>query len=337
MQALIVPADRPGRVEFVRDYPAPVRVTSDRHGGPSHSGDEVLVRVRLAGICATDLEITRGYMQFAGVPGHEFVGTVERGPAHLVGRRVVAEINCPCGQCELCRRGLGNHCPQRTVLGIAGRDGAFAEYLTVPAANCHIVPDGLTDRQAVFVEPLAAAAHVPDAINFDRNPRVAVLGSGRLGLLVAQVLARQPCDLVVIGRNERTLDLCRRWGIRVVPSAHAADEAACDAVIECTGSPEGLRRALTLCRPMGTIVLKSTYAEAANLDLAPLVVNEVRVVGSRCGSFPPALRLLTAGEVRVEDMITAVYLLEEGLAALEAAARPEHVKVLLQPRASGID
>lgn len=337
MQALIVPADPPRRVEFVRDYPAPPRVASDRHGGLSHSGDEVLVRVRLAGICATDLEIARGYMQFTGVPGHEFVGTVERGPAELIGRRVVAEINCPCGRCELCRRGLANHCPQRTVLGIAGRDGAFAEYLTVPTANCHVVPDEITDRQAVFVEPLAAAAHVLDALELNRGARVAVLGSGRLGLLVAQVLARQACDLVVIGRNERTLEMCRRWGLRAVPSTPAAGEATCDAVVECTGTPEGLRRALTLCRPTGTIVLKSTYAESATVDLAPVVVNEVRVVGNRCGAFPRALRLLVTGDVRVEDMITAVYPLEEGRAALEAAARPEHIKVLLQPGVPGTD
>lgn len=337
MQALIVPADRPRRVEFVRDYPAPAPVASARHGGPARSPDEVLIRVRLAGICTTDLEITRGYMQFTGVPGHEFVGTVEQGPAELVGRRVVAEINCPCGQCELCRRGLGNHCPQRTVLGIAGHDGTFAEYLTVPAANCHVVPDEIADRQAVFVEPLAAAAHVLDALELNRGARVAVLGSGRLGLLVAQVLARRSCDLVVIGRNERTLTLCERWGIRTVPATAAEGGPACDAVIECTGSPEGLRRALTLCRPMGTIVLKSTYAESATVDLAPVVVNEVRVIGSRCGAFPPALRLLAAGDVRVEDMITAVYPLEQGLAALEAAARPEHIKVLLQPGASGTD
>ena len=181
MQALIVHADTPGHIEFVPDYPQ-----------PSATAGEVTIRMHLAGICSTDLEIARGYMQFTGVLGHEFVGTVTGGSERLVGRRVVAEINCPCGQCDLCRRGLSNHCRQRTVLGIAERDGAFAEYLTVPERSCHLVPEAISDQQAIFVEPLAAAAHVLDVQPLDAATRVAVLGSGRLGLLVAQVLIHIP-------------------------------------------------------------------------------------------------------------------------------------------------
>ncbi|HPM24618.1 MAG TPA: alcohol dehydrogenase catalytic domain-containing protein [Phycisphaerae bacterium] len=320
MQALIVPADQPPRVEFVRDHPM-----------PQPAAGEVCIRVHLAGVCATDLEIARGYMHYAGVPGHEFVGTVVAGDDRLHGRRVVAEINCPCGRCDFCGRGLANHCPRRTVLGIAGRDGAFAEYLTIPAGNCHLVPDRVTDRQAVFVEPLAAAAHVLDVVTLQSGQRVVVLGSGRLGLLVAQVLAMQPGELTVIGRNPATLALCARWGIRTLDVSDCAAVEGSDVVVECTGAPAGLALALRLCRPCGTVVLKSTYAGAAGVDLAPLVVNEVRVIGSRCGAFAPALRLLADGRVEVDELVTAVYPLAQGVAGLAAAARPENVKVLLQP------
>jgi threonine dehydrogenase-like Zn-dependent dehydrogenase len=290
-----------------------------------------MIRVHLAGICATDLEISRGYMQFTGVPGHEFVGTVIAGHAPLIGRRVVAEINCACLECDLCQRGRPNHCRRRTVLGIAGRDGAFAEYLAVPARNCHVVPDNVTDQQAVFVEPLAAAVHVLDAAPLTPGARVAVLGSGRLGLLVAQVLALQDCELEVVGRNRQTLAFCARRGIatRLVDAVDSHGQH--DVVVECTGSPEGLRVALRLIRPQGTIVLKSTYAEPAGLDLAPLVVAEVRVVGNRCGVFPPALHLLADHRVEVDALVSGVYPLERGVEALEAAARPENIKVLLQP------
>lgn len=320
MQALVVSGDDAECVRFVADHP-----------DPTAAPGEVLICVALAGVCATDLEIVRGYMRFSGVPGHEFVGPVCAGPDELLGRRVVPEINCVCGQCDLCRHGLSNHCPNRTVLGIAGRDGAFAEFVAVPARNCHIVPDTISDRQAVFVEPLAAAAHVLDALPIGRDTRVAVLGSGRLGLLVAQVLALQECDLEVIGRNPRTLDFCRRRGIRTCGLEDVPAAADRDVVVECTGSPDGLRLALRLCRPCGTLVLKSTYAAPAAIDLAPVVINEVRVIGSRCGPFPQALRLLAERRVAVDELVTAVYPLAQGVEALAAAARPEHIKVLLQP------
>lgn len=322
MQALVVRRHDPPQIDVVPDHPTPLPATG-----------EVLVRVRLAGICSTDLEIARGYMRFTGVPGHEFVGVVEQGPEPLPGRRVVAEINCPCGACDLCRRGLANHCPRRTVLGIAGRDGAFAEFLTIPASNCHVVPDHLGDEQAVFVEPLAAAAHVLDAADFGPDTRVAVLGSGRLGLLTARVLAAESCALTVIGRNPATLALCAATGIETCLVGQLPGDAPFDVVVECTGAPAGLRLALELCRPAGTIVLKSTYAQPEPVDLAPIVINEVRVVGSRCGDFARALRLLAEGRVRVDDLVTGRYPLSEGLEALAAAEQPEHIKILLQPGA----
>jgi threonine dehydrogenase-like Zn-dependent dehydrogenase len=320
VQALVVAAEPSRAIRFEPNYPDP-------QPGPS----EVKIRVHLAGICATDLEIARDYMAFAGVPGHELVGTVVAGDAAWVGQRVVAEINCVCGQCDLCRSGLTNHCRRRTVLGIAGRDGAFAEYVVVPARNCHAVPEAITDQQAVFVEPLAAALHVLDVIPRGPGLRVAVLGSGRLGLLAAQVLALQDLRLEVIGRNPRTLALCGRRGMTALHVADVSPAGEHDCVVECTGSADGLALALQLCRPCGTIVLKSTYAGPATVDLAPTVINEIQVVGNRCGPFPAALKLLAERRVEVDELVTGTYPLERGVAALEAAARPDSIKVLLRP------
>ncbi len=331
MRALVIPAPGAGGMKFRPDYP-----------DPQPAAGEVLISVCLAGVCATDLELARGYMQFAGVPGHEFVGLVVDGvdggdPAHrerinqLRGKRVVGEINCPCGQCAVCRRGLGRHCPFRTVLGISRRDGAFAEYLALPAENCHVVPDNVTNEQAVFAEPLAAAAHVLEAIALERDARVAVLGSGRLGLLVALVLRDAGCAVQVLGRNPRTLGWCTQHGLRSMHVDEVTGAATHEVVVECTGAPAGLALALRLCRPCGTIVLKSTYAGPAEIDLAPAVINEVRIIGSRCGAFPPALRLLAERRVVVDELVTAVFPLEQGPAAVRAAEAPENIKVLLRP------
>lgn len=320
MHALVVPATEPRQIEFRGDYPT-----------PRPAPGEVLIRVHVAGICATDLEITCGYMQFAGVPGHEFVGTVVQGSPQLIGQRVVASINCACGRCEICGHGWPNHCPRRTVLGIAGRDGAFADYLTVPESNCHVLPPELPDEEAVFVEPLAAAAHVRDELPAARRLRVAQLGCGRLGMLIAQVLAQEPLDLTIFGRNPRTLGLCRHWGLPALHVDESEHRAGFDVVVECTGSPDGLRRALQLCAPRGTIILKSTYAERANVDLAPIVIHETRLIGSRCGEFRPAIELLANRRVRVAELITATFPLSDGVQALAAASQPEHIKVLLRP------
>lgn len=320
MKALKTARDTPAGVRLVHDAPLPVP-----------SADEVLIRVRLAGICATDLEIARGYMQFDGILGHEFVGEVVTENSPLAGRRVVGEINGPCGECALCRRGLTNHCPNRSVLGIAGRDGAFAEYLTLPAVNCHLVSQNVADAEAVFVEPLAAAAHVLNAARFGPRTRVALLGAGRLGLLVAQVLATQECELEVIARNPRSLALCRAWGLNTTDVRAIEPAPAYDVVVECTGAPDGLRLALQITRPTGTIVLKSTYAAPEPVDLAPIVINEIRVIGSRCGAFAPALKLLAEGRVDVAPLISATLPLDRAEEAFQAAADPAYIKVLLRP------
>lgn len=322
MQALVVNQPDRGVLRVVTDRAAPVV----RPG-------EVLIRVRLAGICATDLEIARGYMRFAGVPGHEFVGVVVDGSNALRGRRVVGEINCICGGCDLCRAGLSTHCRRRTVLGILGRDGAFAELLTLPEQNCHVVPGEISDQQAVFVEPLAAALQVLKEGAIDRHSRVAVLGTGRLGLLIAQVISNVRPRLTVIGRNPHTLEFCEQIGIHALRIEEASPTEDYDVVVEATGSPAGLRLALQLVRPRGTIVLKSTYAQPEPIDLAPIVINEIRLAGSRCGVFADAIAALRARQVNVDRMVTAVYPLRDAVDAFAAAANPANIKVLLRPDA----
>jgi threonine dehydrogenase-like Zn-dependent dehydrogenase len=323
LEALVIRPGKPARLEYVGD-----------HGDPAARRGEVIIRVHLAGICATDLEILRGYLGFGGVPGHEFVGTVVAGSKRLQGRRVVAEINCACGACDMCKRGMPRHCRRRTVLGIDGRDGAFAGLVSVPERNCHIVPDAISDEQAVFVEPLAAAVQVIKLQPIDRSMDVVVLGAGRLGLLVAQVLKLQGCGLRVVGRNRETLAVCERHGIQVTELPDLVPEPVHDVVVDCTGSVEGLRLAMEMCRPLGTIVLKSTYAEPAKIDLAPLVINEIRVVGNRCGPFPEALDLLRGRKVAVEEIISRTYPLRQGNEAFAAARLAGNIKVLLRPGAS---
>jgi alcohol dehydrogenase len=321
VEALVVNRAERGGVEFVRDYP-----------DPSPEPGEVTIAVSLAGICSTDLEIDRGYMDFSGVPGHEFIGTVVAGSNTLQGKRVVGEINCACAACDMCRVGLGTHCRRRTVLGIAGRDGAFAQYLTLPERNCHVVPDGVADRQAVFVEPLAAAVQVVKQHPVNQDTRVAVVGVGRLGSLIAQVLALQGCELVTIDRNVGALEFARRRGLRAVPVDEVMPRADHDLVVESTGSPDGLSLAMQFVRPRGTIVLKSTYAGAAEINLAPIVIHEIRLVGNRCGPFPDALELLRTGKVEVEELVSGEYPLERGAEAFAAAAEPRNVKILLRIR-----
>ena len=271
------------------------------------------VRVVLSGICNTDLELKRGYHGFSGIPGHEFVGVVE-GPASspLLGRRVVGEINLACGRCSWCVEGLGRHCPRRTVLGIRGHAGAHAEWLTLPEANLHLVPDGVPDEEAVFVEPLAAACEILDQVAVVPGTRTAVLGPGKLGRLAAAVLETAGAGVVLLGRASR------------------AKAASFDLVVEATGSPTGIARALSLVRPRGTVVWKTTHHAPARFDAAPLVVNEVTVIGSRCGRFEPALELLKSRRVDVRPLLSAVYPLRSAVRALREAARPGVLKVLLQ-------
>ncbi len=291
---------------------------------------DVLVAVKLAGICATDLEIVRGYMGFRGILGHEFVGTVLKGPRKWQGKRVVAEINCICGKCEMCLRGLSNHCRRRTVLGIDNRDGVFAEKVVVPERNLHLVPDVVRDEQAVFAEPLAAAFQVIKQCPIEKRMRVAVVGSGRLGLLVAQVLQTTGCDLEVVGRNEMTLNFCERRGIRSTPVGEIRPRADKDVVVECSGSPEGLDLATRLLRPRGKLILKSTYAGTPSINLAPIVINEIDLIGSRCGPFPDALNALACGQVDVDSMISRTIPLDRGPEAFALAADSRYIKILLK-------
>ena len=297
---------------------------------PAPPPGEALVRVALAGVCNTDLELVKGYYPYAGVPGHEFVGRVERAPGHeeWIGRRVVGEINAACGSCAACAAGRRTHCERRTVLGIVRRDGAFAEYLTLPVANLHAVPDPLADQVAVFTEPTAAALQVQQQVRIGPGDRVVVIGAGKLGNLVAQTLATTGCDLLAVGRSRSSLDLLAARGIRTGSAADLPEHAA-DLVVECTGNPDGLALARKAVRPRGTIVLKSTYHGQTTLDLSSIVVDEITLVGSRCGPFPLALEALAAGRVDVAPLIHAHYPLREALAAFEQAARPGTLKVLV--------
>jgi 2-desacetyl-2-hydroxyethyl bacteriochlorophyllide A dehydrogenase len=297
---------------------------------PSPRPDEALLRVLWAGICRTDLEIIKGYMSFRGVLGHEFVGRVVKGPLELQGKRVAAEINCVCGHCQMCRCGMAAHCTERTVLGIQGRDGVFADRVVVPQRNLHLVPEAVSDERAVFIEPLAAAFQVIRQVPVEPRTRVAVVGDGRLGLLVAQVLLAQGCRPVVIGRQPEKLLFCEKRGIQAYPTDEVVPRADYDLVVEASGSPSGLEMAMRLVRPRGTIVLKSTHATGAPLNLAPLVVNEITVVGSRCGPFADAIAALATGRVEVDAMISRRFPLDRALEALQAAHEPGAIKVLLQ-------
>jgi alcohol dehydrogenase len=304
-----------------------------------HPG-EAWVRVRLAGVCATDLELVRGYMGFEGTLGHEFVGEVadEPGPgipADARGRRVVADINCPCGTCLTCKAGRPTHCPHRTVLGIAGRDGVFAEFVSLPVANLHPVPDGVPDGAAVFVEPLAAACEILEQVHIRPSTRIVVLGAGRLGQLCARVLALTGAEVTAVARSPQKRALLPA-GVTALSPETAAEASGADVVVECTGHPAGLSHAAALVRPRGTIVLKSTVHRPPGLptdlpDLNRWVIDEVTVVGSRCGPFEPALRLLASGAVNVGPLVTARYALSDAPAALSHAARPGAVKVLIDP------
>ncbi len=302
------------------------------------SRGEALIRVHLAGVCATDLQLLQGYKgDFRGVLGHEFVGTVVAAPGNetWVGRRVVAEINHGCGECALCQDGLAKHCPNRRALGITNWDGAFADYLTMPVANLHPVPAALGDEQAVFTEPLAAALRILEQVHIGPDSRVYVLGDGRLGNLVAQALARTGCNLTVIGRHPEKLALFHRLGMATAVADNPADLTGLLArpahvVVDATGTPTGIETAIALTRPTGTVVLKSTVAEKLErFDLSQLAVDEVTILGSRCGPFAPALRLLAAGAIVTDPLIHARFGLNDAVAALEQAGQRGVLKVLI--------
>jgi alcohol dehydrogenase len=301
------------------------------HPEPPADG-EAVVRVRQAGVCATDLEITKGYMGFRGVLGHEFVGEVlQAPPGHkdLVGQRVVGEINAVCGRCDLCLSGLSSHCRNRTVLGILNRDGAFADLLRLPPQNLHVLPKTVDDDAAAFVEPLAAAFQVLKQVQVDAKKWVTVLGDGRLGLLVAQVLQDAGCPVRVIGKHPDKLALCERWQIRSRPLADIKPRHDQDVVVDCTGSAAGIELALQMVRPRGTVVLKSTAAAGKPLNLAACVIDEIQIIGSRCGPFREAIKALAEKRIDVASLIHRRMRIEQGVEAMELAGRPGVLKVIL--------
>lgn len=307
-----------GRVE-VRDVPK-----------PSRPEGFALVRLIMAGICNTDLELRRGYYGFRGTPGHEFVGEVaDADNRKLEGRRVVGEINLSCGKCEWCTRlGLGRHCPERTVLGIVKHPGVFAEYFTLPERNLHVLPNDLANERAVFTEPAAAAYEILDQVEIPRGRETAVLGDGKLGLLVAQVLLAHGAKVHVYGRHETKLAIARAAGAET-HCGEPVPVARYDRVVEATGAAEGLEQAIRMVRPRGTVILKSTTHSAVPVDTAPAVVNEITLVGSRCGRFEPALALLGRGTLRPEQMISNSFSLAEAPRAFERADESGVLKVLL--------
>lgn len=311
--------DAPPELRLAQDYPT-----------PQASGGEARIRTLLAGICNTDLEIINGYAGFQGVLGHEFVGVVDQAEdPSMLGRRVVGEINAYCGVCPTCKAGRPTHCPDRTALGIRGRDGVLAEYFCLPARNVHVLPAGIPNEAAVFTEPLAAACQILEQVQVGRDDRVVVLGDGKLGLLVAQVLALTGCDLMAVGRHREKLEILAARGIAIQIGDQDLAESA-DLVVECTGHAAGFEAARRLVRPRGTLVLKSTYHGPVKVDLSSLVVDEVRIIGSRCGPFPVALRLLAKGSVDVAPLIAAEYPLEKAMDAFEHASRRGALKVLVR-------
>jgi alcohol dehydrogenase len=297
---------------------------------PSPGAGEALVRVRLAGICSTDLQIVRGYAGHHGVLGHELVGEVAEHPEQRwIGRRVAAEINIGCGVCEACARDVRAHCASRRVIGIRDHDGAFAPFVVIPATNLHPLPDAIDDRAAVFVEPLAAAFEILEQVALGPASQVAVVGDGRLGLLVAMVLVDHGCEVTVVGRHARKLAIAEGFGARAL----AGDDARMrshDCVVEATGASDGLALAQRMVRPRGTIVLKSTVHGTTPVALAPIVVDELTVIGSRCGPFAPAIAALAAGRIDPRVLIDDVFPLEHGVRAFARAAEPGVLKVLLE-------
>ncbi|OGL50277.1 MAG: alcohol dehydrogenase [Candidatus Schekmanbacteria bacterium RIFCSPHIGHO2_02_FULL_38_11] len=303
---------------------------------PVPAKDEALIKVLISGICNTDLEIVKGYMGFRGILGHEFVGIVEQcKDKRWIGKRVVGEINIGCNRCSYCKTGLRNHCPDRKVLGILNKDGAFAEYLTLPLKNLHIIPSSISDKEAVFIEPLAACFEVLEQVRIGTSDKVVVLGDGKLGLLMAQVIKTTGCISYLIGKHEEKLSVARSFGIETVLLNEILDGKKLKAgevaiVVDCTSSHEGLSLAINLTKPKGKIILKSTYASNMPLNLSPVVINEISIIGSRCGPFKKAIDALKRKKIIISPLIYKTFPLKDGLKALEAAGKNSVLKVLLR-------
>ena len=289
------------------------------------------IRLLAAGICSTDLELQRGYYGFRGTPGHEFVGEViAAGDAGWIGKRVAGEINLACGACEWCQRDLGRHCPHRTVLGIVKHPGAFREFLTLPVRNLHIVPSSIPDEHAVFIEPAAAACEILDQVRILAGAPIAVVGDGKLGLLIAQVLRARGARVHLYGRHREKLRLVESEAVTTEVIGKKLPERAWPLVVDATGSPEGLRAAIAMCEPRGTVIMKSTVHGLVKLDTAPAIVNEITLIGSRCGRFEPAIRLLASGRVKVGRLISDEFPLSRAPEAFKMAATRGVLKVLLR-------
>ena len=294
--------------------------------------NETLVRVSLAGICGTDLEILDGYMQYNGILGHEFVGVVEKSTnSDIIGKRVVGEINAGCGNCNSCIKGMERHCPSRTVLGILKRNGAFAEFLSLPEKNLHVIPDTISDEQAVFVEPLAAAFEINEQVSLKPEWNVAVVGDGRLAQLIIQVIKLTCSNITCFGKHEKKLEGLVQSGIKIKLGIESTDEQLFDLVIEATGSNSGFTDTMKLVKPRGIVVLKSTIASRENLDLTPTIINEITLIGSRCGLFKPAIDALATRKISVDSMIDSVFPLEKFEDAITYAKKPDTLKVFLKP------
>ena len=287
----------------------------------------IQVDVLKAGICETDLQLIRGYMGFSGVLGHEFVGIARSGK--YAGQRVVGEINCACGCCEYCEADLPNHCPHRSVVGILNHDGAFADHVWIPEANLHAVPDVVSDDQAVFVEPLAAAFQIPHQLDLTQFEKVVVLGDGRLGNLCAQVIKIHHRNLLVVGKHAAKVERLASRGIETALLSELPMQRLADLVVDCTGSPSGLETAFRIIKPRGTLVLKSTFAGTESPNLAPVVIDELKIVGSRCGPFQQAIEALADQLIDVESLITSRFPLEAIEEAITWAQRKDQLKVLL--------
>jgi alcohol dehydrogenase len=305
----------------VRDVPRPARPEGF-----------ALLRLLVGGICNTDLELRRGYYGFAGTPGHEFVAqVVESDSRAWIGKRVAGEINLACTNCDWCRRGLGRHCPNRTVLGIVSHPGAFEEFFTLPERNLHVLPDDLPLERAVFLEPLAAASEILDQVTIPGGAEVAVLGDGKLGLLIAMLLRAHGYQVHQFGRHAAKLAIASRAGVVTEIARERLPAAAYGWVVDATGSPEGLRAAASMTRPRGTLILKSTVHGTVGIDTAPIIVHEITLIGSRCGRFEAALPWIANPAIRLEEMLSARFRLAEAPLAFEKAAERPVLKVLLAP------
>lgn len=297
---------------------------------PLFKKGEVLIKVTKAGICNTDLEIIRGYIPgFKGIPGHEFIGIVEEADDDsLIGKRCTAEINCACGACEYCKNGLSRHCPDRTVLGIISRNGAFAEYVSVPEENVVIIPESISDNRAIFIEPLAAALEILEQVKIEKDAKVLLLGDGKLGLLIGYVLPSTGCDVTVIGKHRKKLSLLENYNVKTVLLNDFIDSKF-DIVIEATGNPSAFNKALLNVKPRGTVILKSTYEGGFDFNPSSVVVNEITIIGSRCGRFSDAIDFLCKYAVPLERLISKEMLLKDAIEAFEYSAEPDTLKVTL--------